>query len=93
MSNTSINVPRAFNIAEAARYAHVSRGTIESWIHKNLIAYEELPNTGKGIHKFRLIRKADLDAFLDKCYHATPVPTKQNKTKTLNESEIFLMPK
>lgn len=60
---------RAFTISEAAEYACVSRGTLHNWIVSGLLPFEVLPSRGEGSHKFRLIRKLDLDDFLDKSYH------------------------
>ena len=57
---------RAFTITEAAEYACVSRGTLRNWVVSGLLPYEELPSRGDGSHKFRLIRKLDLDDFLNK---------------------------
>ena len=57
---------RAFSISEAAEYACVSRGTLHTWVVSGMLTYENLPGRGDGSHKFRRIRKSDLDAFLDK---------------------------
>ena len=59
---------RAYTIPEAAEYACVSRGTLRNWMVSGLLPYEELPSRGNGSHRFRLIRKLDLDEFLDKSY-------------------------
>ncbi len=69
LSMTELNNKRAFTIAEAAKYACVSRATLLNWIVSRLLPYEELPGRGKGSHKFRLIRKNDLDAFLNTHYY------------------------
>lgn len=65
---TGMETKRALTVAEAARYACVSRGTLELWLAKRLLPFEELPGQGNGRKKFRRIRHADLDAFLDKHY-------------------------
>ena len=59
---------RAFSIKEAAEYACVSEGTVRNWIVSEIIPFEELPSRGNGSHRFRLIRKCDLDNFLGKYY-------------------------
>ena len=56
---------RALTISEAAEYACVSRAVVDSWLVKGMLAYEELPGSGSGVYRFRRIRLADLDAFLD----------------------------
>jgi len=59
---------RAFTIKEAAEYACVGRSTLEKWLVRGLLPYEELPSTGAGKYRFRRIRKRDLDEFLDRLY-------------------------
>ena len=59
---------RALTIMEAAEYACVSRSTIENWLTKGLLPFEEIPNLGEGKYRFRRIRKHDLDEFLDTLY-------------------------
>ena len=56
---------RALTISEAAKYACVSRTTIDNWLSRGILAYEELPGGGSGAYRFRRIRLTDLDAFLD----------------------------
>jgi hypothetical protein len=65
-----IEEKRAFTLAEAAAYACVSRGTVHTWIVTGLVPFEELPGRGGGLHRFRRIRKSDLDVFLDKHFHS-----------------------
>lgn len=78
---------RALNIADAASYIGVSRGTLNNWILSGLLPFEELPGRGAGSHKFRLIRKSDLDAFLGSHYH-----TLREKIKPQNpRREIVLL--
>ncbi len=81
-------VKRAFNIFEAAEYACVSRATLHNWIVNGLLPYEELPSRGDGSHRFRLIRKCDLDAFLDMNYYKP-----NNKSINNNSDELILMEK
>ena len=59
---------RALTIAEAAEYACVSRGTIKNWIALGVLSFEDLPGSGKGNRRFILIRKKDLDTFLNSNY-------------------------
>jgi len=82
------NVKRAFSIAEAAEYACVSRATLHNWIVAKLLPYEDLPGRGDGSHRFRLIRKCDLDAFLDMNYYEP-----NNKSMKKNSDELFLIKK
>ncbi len=63
--NTQTQNKRAFTIQGTAEYACVSRGTVENWITAGLLPYEKLPSRGNGRKRFILIRKVDLDAFLD----------------------------
>ena len=79
---------RAFAIYEATDYACVSRGTIQNWIVSGLLPYEELPGRGKGCYKFRLIRKHDLDEFLNKHYHR-----KNTSFHTIKSEELILYEK
>jgi len=65
---------RAFTVAEAAKYACVSRGIVELWIAKRLLPFEELPGQGNGRKRFRRIRRLDLDAFLDTHYKKRAKP-------------------
>lgn len=82
---------RAFNIKEAAEYACVSRGTIETWINKRLLSYEELPSKGDGKHRFRLIRKTDLDGFLTKYLKSNRDEYSEIKQNIKNQ--VFLIPR
>lgn len=61
---------RVMNISETAYYAGVSRSTIESWLAEKLLPFENLPSRGNGTKRFRRIRKADIDTFLDSHYQA-----------------------
>lgn len=81
---------RAMTITEASQYVGVSRGTIENWLKKGLLPFEELPGKGNGFHKFRLIRKEDIDKFLDSTYHDRGIYPKTDKEKN---NDIFLLPK
>ena len=79
---------RALTISEAAEYACVSRGTIQYWLNKGMLPFEELPSIGLGTYRFRRIRKEDIDEFLDQFYR---------KSKSLLEKEsknkLILLPK
>ena len=66
-SEINIDNKRALKIHEAAQYACVSRATVQNWIIRRLLPCEILPGRG-GKYHFRRIRKADLDAFLDRFY-------------------------
>ena len=65
MKKVDLNNKRAFTISEAAEYTCVSKATLHNWLVTGLLSYEELPGRGDGSHRFRLIRKCDLDAFLE----------------------------
>ncbi len=86
LENTSKK--RAFTISEAAEYACVSRGTLTGWITKGALPYEDLPGRGNGSHKFRLIRKNDLDKFLDTHYQGTNDNSFRNSS-----NKLVLLPK
>jgi len=85
-----MNEKRAFSVAEAARYACVSRSTIELWVAKRLLPFEEFPGQGRGRKRFRRIRKRDLDAFLDK-YHKVK-PEQEKLDISLDRDQIDLFP-
>ena len=79
---------RALNIAEAAQYACVSRGTIEHWLSTKLLPFEELPSHGRGRKRFLRIRQVDLDKFLNAHYCI------QSKDRRVEEhEELTLLPK
>ena len=59
---------RAFTIKEVAEYACVSEGTVQNWIAKGLLPFEELPSRSKGNRRFILIRKIDLEKLLNSNY-------------------------
>lgn len=69
LSGKRLQNKRALTIAEAANFACVSRGTLHNWMVSGLLPFEELPGPGDGSHKFRLIRRQDLDEFLNRHYH------------------------
>ena len=81
---------RAMKISEAAEYACVSRGIIENWLNKGLLPFEELPSSGTGAHRFRLIRKQDLDEFLRQ-YYQTNVKCSDTKQDSLKK--VILLPR
>jgi len=58
---------RALSINAAASYTGYSRDTILYWIDQCGLPYEEPPTKGSK-NRFRRIRRADLDAFLDRYY-------------------------
>ena len=78
---------RAFTLTEAAEYACVSRSTVENWISKGLLPFEELPGRGTGLYCFRRIRKEDLDNFLNQYYQ------QNNKLKKESKNKLILLPK
>ena len=91
MTNSVKNISkRAMKISEAAEYACVSRGIIESWLNKGLLPYEELPSTGTGSHRFRRIRKQDLDEFLRQYYQTN---VKCSDTKQYSLEKVILLPR
>ena len=79
---------RALTIAESAAYACVSEGIVRNWITSGLISYEELPGKGNGSRKFRLIRKSDLDGFLNIHYNESG-----KKLPGRISNELVLLPK
>lgn len=79
---------RAFSISEAAKYACVSRATLHNWVVSGIIPFEELPGRGDGSHKFRLIRKIDIDEFLNQHYHKSYENSKNEKSH-----DLILLPK
>ena len=88
---------RAFTVTEAAEYACVSRGTLNNWLAKGLLKYEELPGNGEK-QRFIRIRKKDLDEFLDRCIRESKVSKLKNaKSNHKNTEEKlnspFLLPK
>ncbi len=89
-NNEKIFDKRAFSIKEAAEYACVSRGTVENWLSKGLLPFEELPGRGKGNYCFRRIRKIDLDAFLDKFYQHSQFKTSSKQT---SYTDLILIPR
>lgn len=87
-SSKEMHIKRAFTISEAAEYACVSRGTIENWISKGLLPFEELPGRGTGVYCFRRIRKEDIDNFLNKFYQHY-----NRKYKQKLKNELTLLPR
>jgi excisionase family DNA binding protein len=61
-----LNSERALTIKAAAQYAGVSRGTVEYWMTKGLLPFEELPCTGTK-QRLRRIRRKHLDEFQLSC--------------------------
>lgn len=79
---------RALSICEAARYACVSRGTIENWLSQGMLPFEELPGRGSGNKKFRRIRLNDLDSFLELHYCST-----SQVSRTETKKDLMLLPR
>jgi len=83
---------RILTIAEAARYSDYSRGMIEYWLAQGLLKCEQLPSRGNGSHRFRRIRREELDAFVDRYYDQS----KDENSKQLNhiyENTVALLPR
>ena len=83
MKATDLSDRRALTVAEAARYVCVSRSTMENWLAKGLIPYEELPGSGTATHRFRRVRKMDIDEFLDRCYSQAQEVGRREERKRL----------
>ncbi len=81
---------RALTIQEAADYACVCRSTVENWLKRGLLPYEELPNGGGGKYHFRRIRMSDLDEFLDRNRKNQKV---EKKVVRMPDGKVFLLPK
>ncbi|MFC1537603.1 hypothetical protein ACFL4P_02120 [Gemmatimonadota bacterium] len=92
MNTKQQNTKRALTISEAAQYACVSRGIIESWLAQGFLPYEELPGTveGKGAQRFRRIRREDLYIFLDEHYYCSSKP-KSSKIETIIHKPLILL--
>ena len=86
--NAMIKQKRSLSISETAAYACVSRATVENWISRRILPYEELPGRGSGAQRFRRIRVDDLQVFLDSHYHRS---NRDHKEKS--EDELILLPK
>ena len=56
---------RAFTMSEAAEYACVGYSTVRNWITSGILPFEQLPSRGKSGKRFILIRRVDLDTFLN----------------------------
>ena len=85
----NIKNKRILTVAEAARCSGYSRGTIEFWLSTGELKYESPPSRGNGKHRFRRIRKEDLDDLLNKSYG---LETSCCQNKTLQD-EMVLLPK
>ena len=83
MSDKKFMNKRALTISEAAEYACVSRGTMENWLIKRLLPFEEFPGRGNGTQKFRRIRLSDLNKFLDSHYCESRQRNKAEKSEPL----------
>ena len=80
---------RALTIKEVSEYACVSRSTVENWLVKGVLPFEELPSRGEGSYCFRRIRKTDLDNFLNQFYQKHSIQKSNNK----KSKELFLLPR
>ncbi|GAG19628.1 unnamed protein product, partial [marine sediment metagenome] len=83
---------RILTLAEAARYSGYSRGMIEYWLAQGLLKCEQPPSRGNGKHRFRRIRREELDAFVDQYYDQN----KDENSKQLNhiyENTVTLLPR
>ncbi len=90
MNNDKKYNKRAFTIKEAADYACVGRTTVENWLKKGLLPYEELPGRGEGLYHYRRVRKKDLDDFINKFYLKYYRPHSDNKKVS---KELILLPR
>lgn len=88
--SASSSTKRAFTITEAAEYACVSRGTIEFWMAKGILPFENLPGTGEK-QRFRRVRKKDLDELLDRSLVENP--TQKQPESRQKHQMVFLLPK
>ena len=82
---------RALTIAEAAEYTCVSQGTIENWLAKGILPFEELPSRGNGQYRFRRIRREDLNTLLNSNYKQPQ--KKENNKPQKNKKELILLPR
>ena len=77
---------RALTVKEVAEYACVGRTTVEGWLNRGLLPCEELPGRG-GRYRFRRIRRADLERFLDESYRSN------HQEKQRDSEKIILLPR
>jgi len=93
MNEKNQDLKRALTIAEAAEYACVSRGIIESWLSQGLLPFEELPGTGegKGIQRFRRIRRVDLEDFLGRHYRCEKQENHSNNNGKKIKRPVILL--
>jgi excisionase family DNA binding protein len=87
-SNYKFSDKRALSISEAAKYACVSRGTIENWLTQGMLPFEELPGRGGGNQKFRRIRLNDLNTLLESHYCST-----SQVSRTETKKDLMLLPR
>ena len=89
----NVQCQRILSIKQAAAYIGVSRGTLNQWLNRGLLPYEELPGRG-GVYHFRRIRREDLDNFLEHHYRRSAVADRRNGTDSHlshNEEDIILL--
>ena len=78
-----------YSISGAARYLGVSRGTIDHYLAKGILPYEDRPpGRGKGIYRNIRIRRTDLDRLREMWYR-----TKAPKRQTERPDRIILLPR
>ena len=65
ISMRELKEKHSFTVREAALYAGVSYGIMRYWITSGFIPCEALPGSCKGDKRFILIRKFELDNFLE----------------------------
>ena len=81
---------RALSIKEASQFLCVSRGTLENWMARGILPYEEYPGRGPGGRRFKRIRLEDLRNFIKINYNGSHQPSKTKNVILLpaNHSEI-----
>ena len=84
---------RALTISEAATYACVSRATLLGWITSGILPFEDLPGRGNGSYRFRLVRKSDLDEFLNRYYSFAGSSRSQTYCDDRASGNAILLPK
>ncbi len=94
MNNDKKYNKRALTIKETSEYIGVSRGIIHHWLDIGILPYEEFPGTGKVKLGFRLIRKHEIERFLEKFHNkSNTVCVRQVSNKKISFNEITLLPR
>lgn len=78
------------SVSEASRYTGYGREMIEYWIDRCGLPFEQPPTPGRK-NRFRRIRKADLDAFLETHYRREP--QRQERVQENEREKVTLLPK